>query len=162
MHPNPSKIPAEFTNRDNFGNSDFFMVLINPIDDGQNPVMFIVTASGIQIDSKVSKLKAAGYMVDKYEKEMSYKGFALDNPAYEAASKVVSATTNIFFVPSITLFFLSLVTKCCQFIFFFSHRYTEVWKLFNIQYQFTLIKKNFLNTCRTHLIKGCPNFCFKK
>jgi hypothetical protein len=47
------------------------------------------------IDSKVSKLKAAGYMVDKYEKEMSYKGFALDNPAYEAASKVVSATTNI-------------------------------------------------------------------
>ena len=47
------------------------------------------------IDSKVSKLKAAGYMVDKYEKEMLYKGFALDNPAYEAASKVVSATTNI-------------------------------------------------------------------
>ena len=54
LDPEPSKIPAEFTNRDNFGNSDFFMVLINPIDDGQNPVMFIVTASGIQIDSKVS------------------------------------------------------------------------------------------------------------
>lgn len=52
--PNPSKIPAEFTNRDNFGNSDFFMAMINPIDDGQNPVMFIVTASGVQIDSKVS------------------------------------------------------------------------------------------------------------
>ncbi|CAM1364320.1 Carbohydrate family 9 binding domain-like [Tenacibaculum sediminilitoris] len=55
MHdPEPSKIPAEFTNRDNFGNSDFFMVMINPIDDGQNPVMFIVTAAGTQIDSKVS------------------------------------------------------------------------------------------------------------
>ncbi len=52
--PNPDKIPAEFTNRDNFGNSDFFMMMINPIDDGQNPVMFIVTASGVQIDSKVS------------------------------------------------------------------------------------------------------------
>lgn len=52
--PEPSKIPAEFTNRDNFGNSDFFMVLMNPIDDGQNPVMFIVTAAGTQIDSKVS------------------------------------------------------------------------------------------------------------
>ncbi len=52
--PDPSKIPAEFTNRDNIGNADFFMVLINPIDDGQNPVMFIVTASGTQVDSKVS------------------------------------------------------------------------------------------------------------
>ncbi len=52
--PNPDKIPAEFTNRDNFGNSDFFMIMINPIDDGQNPVMFIVTASGVQLDSKVS------------------------------------------------------------------------------------------------------------
>ena len=47
------------------------------------------------ISSKVSKLKSAGYMVDKYEDEMSYKGFAIDNPAYEAASKVVTATTNI-------------------------------------------------------------------
>lgn len=52
--PNPSKIPQEFTNRDNFGNSDFFFALINPIDDGQNPVMFIVNASGVQIDAKVS------------------------------------------------------------------------------------------------------------
>lgn len=55
MHtPDASKTPAEFTNRDNFGNSDFFMVMINPNDDGQNPTMFIVTASGVQIDSKVS------------------------------------------------------------------------------------------------------------
>ena len=47
------------------------------------------------IDSKVSKLKAAGYMVDKYGDDMIDKGFAIDNPAYEAASKVVSATTNV-------------------------------------------------------------------
>jgi hypothetical protein len=47
------------------------------------------------IDSKVSKLKAAGYMVDKYGDDMISKGFAIDNPAYEAASKVVSATTNV-------------------------------------------------------------------
>jgi len=47
------------------------------------------------IDSKVSKLKAAGYMVDKYGDDMIGKGFAIDNPAYEAASKVVSATTNV-------------------------------------------------------------------
>ena len=52
--PNPTKIPREITNRDNFGNSDFFMAMINPIDDGQNPNMFIVTAAGVQIDAKVS------------------------------------------------------------------------------------------------------------
>jgi len=52
--PHGSKVPAEFTNRDNFGNSDFFMAMINPNDDGQNPAMFIVTASGVQLDSKVS------------------------------------------------------------------------------------------------------------
>jgi len=47
------------------------------------------------ISSKVSKLKQAGYMVDKYSDEMIDKGFAIDNPAYEAASKVVTATTNV-------------------------------------------------------------------
>ena len=34
-------------------------------------------------------------MVDKYGDDMISKGFAIDNPAYEAASKVVSATTNV-------------------------------------------------------------------
>ena len=52
--PDPSKIPAEFNNRDRIGNSDFFMLMINPNDDGQNPTMFIVTAAGVQVDSKVS------------------------------------------------------------------------------------------------------------
>ena len=47
------------------------------------------------ISSKISKLKQAGYMVDKYGDEMIDKGFAIDNPAYEAASKVVTATTNV-------------------------------------------------------------------
>ncbi|CAL2086722.1 DUF5916 domain-containing protein [Tenacibaculum sp. 190524A02b] len=55
MHaPDPSKIPAEFSNRDNIGNADFFLVTINPIDDGQNPFQFIVTSSGVQADAKVS------------------------------------------------------------------------------------------------------------
>ncbi|WP_369049253.1 DUF5916 domain-containing protein [Tenacibaculum sp. UWU-22] len=52
--PNPTKIPAEFTTRDNIGNTDFFIVTINPNDDGQNPFEFIVTASGVQADAKVS------------------------------------------------------------------------------------------------------------
>ncbi|MCH3883002.1 MULTISPECIES: DUF5916 domain-containing protein [Tenacibaculum] len=54
LAPDPSKIPAEFNNRDNIGNADFFMLMVNPNDDGQNPTMFIVTASGVQVDSKVS------------------------------------------------------------------------------------------------------------
>jgi hypothetical protein len=52
--PDPQKIPAEFTNRDNFGNADFFLVTINPNDDGQNPFEFVVSSAGSQADSKVS------------------------------------------------------------------------------------------------------------
>jgi hypothetical protein len=52
--PDPKKIPAEFTNRDNFGNADFFLVTINPNDDGQNPFEFIVSSAGTQGDSKIS------------------------------------------------------------------------------------------------------------
>ncbi len=52
--PDPKKIPAEFTNRDNFGNADFFLVTINPNDDGQNPFEFVVSSAGSQADSKIS------------------------------------------------------------------------------------------------------------
>ena len=49
------------------------------------------------INSKISKLKQAAWHFDsKKRREKIYeKGFALDNPAYEAAAKVVSATTNV-------------------------------------------------------------------
>ncbi len=53
--PEPSKIPMEFTNRDNFGQTDFFIVTINPNDDGQNPFEFIVMSTGSQAESKVSE-----------------------------------------------------------------------------------------------------------
>ena len=52
--PNPDKIPREFAVRDNFSISDFFLVTINPNDDGQNPFEFIVQATGNQADAKVS------------------------------------------------------------------------------------------------------------
>ncbi|MBL4605690.1 MAG: carbohydrate binding family 9 domain-containing protein [Flavobacteriaceae bacterium] len=55
LDPDPSKIPMEFTNRDNFGQSDFFLVTINPNDDGQNPFEFIVMSTGSQAESKVSE-----------------------------------------------------------------------------------------------------------
>ncbi|WP_397446285.1 DUF5916 domain-containing protein [Polaribacter sp. R77954] len=52
--PDPQNIPSEFAVRDNFGIADFFLVTINPNDDGQNPFEFIVQATGNQADAKVS------------------------------------------------------------------------------------------------------------
>ena len=55
MHdPNPDKIPMQFSTRDNFSQADFFLVTINPNDDGQNPFEFVVQSTGNQADSKVS------------------------------------------------------------------------------------------------------------
>jgi len=56
-----------------------------------------VTRFSPPIYSKLSKLKQAGWQFDsKKRRELIYeRGFSLDNPAYEAAAKVVSATTNI-------------------------------------------------------------------
>ncbi|MDG2193268.1 MAG: DUF5916 domain-containing protein [Polaribacter sp.] len=50
----PTSIPMEFTNRDNFGQTDFFLVTINPNDDGQNPFEFVVMSTGTQADSKIA------------------------------------------------------------------------------------------------------------
>jgi len=49
------------------------------------------------ISSKISRLRQAAWMFDskKRREEIYEKGFALDNPAYEAAGKVISATTNL-------------------------------------------------------------------
>jgi hypothetical protein len=54
LDPDPEGIPREFAVRDNFTNADFFLVTINPNDDGQNPFEFIVQAIGNQADAKVS------------------------------------------------------------------------------------------------------------
>jgi hypothetical protein len=52
--PNPTEIPREFAIRDNFSQADFFLVTINPNDDGQNPFEFVVQSTGNQGDAKVS------------------------------------------------------------------------------------------------------------
>jgi hypothetical protein len=48
------------------------------------------------ISSKISKIRQAAYQFDSKERrqEMIDKGFSLDNPAYDAFAKVVSAATN--------------------------------------------------------------------
>ena len=50
----PDEIPMEFQTRDNFGNADFFGVVINPLNDGQNQTEFFVMSTGNQNDAKVS------------------------------------------------------------------------------------------------------------
>ena len=49
------------------------------------------------VDSKVKRIKSALWYIDskKRRQEMIDKGFSLDNPAYEATAKVVSAVTNV-------------------------------------------------------------------
>lgn len=48
----PEKTVKQFTQRDNVGLSEFFLVDINPYDDGENQTRFIVTTSGAIIDGK--------------------------------------------------------------------------------------------------------------
>ncbi len=50
----PDKIPMQYGNRDQFGNTDFFLININPNNDGQNDTEFIVMSTGAQADAKVS------------------------------------------------------------------------------------------------------------
>ena len=49
------------------------------------------------ISSKISKIRQAAYQFDskKRRQEIFDKGFSIDNPAYEAGAKVISATANI-------------------------------------------------------------------
>jgi len=57
----PDKILKQLTDRDNFGNSDVFGISISPNNDGQNEFAFMVTASGVQLDSQVSPLNGEDY-----------------------------------------------------------------------------------------------------
>lgn len=52
--PDPSSIPTQFMTRDNIGNADFFLISINPNNDGQNDTEFLVTSAGTQADAKIT------------------------------------------------------------------------------------------------------------
>lgn len=52
--PNPNTIARQFTSRDNVGISDFFLISINPNNDGLNDTEFIITSAGTQADAKVT------------------------------------------------------------------------------------------------------------
>jgi len=47
----PENILRQFTSRDNFGINDFFIIAINPNNDGQNDTYFVVFPNGNQADA---------------------------------------------------------------------------------------------------------------
>ena len=51
---NTKAIPMQFGGRDQIGQVDFFLITINPNNDGQNDTELIVTSSGGQADAKIS------------------------------------------------------------------------------------------------------------
>ncbi len=54
LYDDPSKIMSQLTSRDNFGQSDFFLLVLNPNNDAQNDTAFFVFASGQQADAIVN------------------------------------------------------------------------------------------------------------
>lgn len=51
---NPKEIPMQFGGRDQIGIVDFFLVSINPNNDGINDTEFVVSSTGAQADAKVN------------------------------------------------------------------------------------------------------------
>lgn len=51
--PSPDSIITELARRDEFGNGDFFGIVIDTYDDGLNGFEFIMMASGVQNDAKM-------------------------------------------------------------------------------------------------------------
>ncbi len=54
LYDDASKIMSQLTSRDNFGQSDFFAVILNPNNDAQNDTQFFVFSSGTQADAVAS------------------------------------------------------------------------------------------------------------
>ncbi|MEY8849106.1 DUF5916 domain-containing protein [Psychroserpens sp. XS_ASV72] len=54
LYDDPSKIMKQLTSRDNFGQADFFGIILNPNNDAQNDTEFFVFSSGTQADAVAS------------------------------------------------------------------------------------------------------------
>lgn len=53
---NPDSVLAMLSQRDDFGNADWFAVLIDPYGTGQNGFTFAVTAAGVELDAIISQV----------------------------------------------------------------------------------------------------------
>jgi Domain of unknown function (DUF5916)/Carbohydrate family 9 binding domain-like len=54
LRDNPDNIMTQLTSRDNFGQSDFFLISINPNNDAQNDTEFLIFSTGTQGDAVVT------------------------------------------------------------------------------------------------------------
>ena len=54
MYDDPDKIMSQITQRDSYGQNDFFMIVLNPNNDSQNNTIFTVLCSGTQVDAIAS------------------------------------------------------------------------------------------------------------
>ncbi len=54
LYDDPEKIMRQLTSRDNFGQADFFLLVLNPNNDAQNDTEFFVFSSGVQADAIAS------------------------------------------------------------------------------------------------------------
>ena len=54
LYDNPANIMKQMTTRDNFGQSDFFLVVFNPNNDAQNDTELVVFPTGTQADAIAS------------------------------------------------------------------------------------------------------------
>ena len=61
MYDNPENIMRQFTQRDNFGQSDYFGIVFNPNNDAQNNTKFFVFSSGTQADAVESPSNGDDY-----------------------------------------------------------------------------------------------------
>ncbi len=81
---NPDNILKQLTERDNFGTSDAFGIMINPNNDGQNEFMFLVTAAGVQIDAQVSPSNGDDYSWS----EVWYSNISFDDKGWYVEMKL--------------------------------------------------------------------------
>ena len=51
LHDDPLKIMKQLTTRDDFGQADYFTIVLNPNNDAQNDTQFIIFSSGTQADA---------------------------------------------------------------------------------------------------------------
>ena len=51
LYDDPSQLMRQISSRDNFGQSDFLMLILNPNNDAQNNTYFVVFSSGTQADA---------------------------------------------------------------------------------------------------------------
>lgn len=51
LYDDPNQIMSQFTTRDNFGQADYFVLVLNPNNDAQNDTQFYVFSSGTQADA---------------------------------------------------------------------------------------------------------------